>query len=302
MKSKTGWGLLVCACVLLGGVAPGWAQDQPKDKAETEAHKLVQALKYQHGQIVLAGGLATLKLPANLSYLSPDDTAIVLEKLWGNPPQAKKLGLLIPTDKTPLDPGCWAVTIATTEDGYVKDDDAGKIKYDELLKQMQTAIHDHNAERTAHGYPAMELVGWAEPPHYDAATHKLYWAKELKIEGEDAHTLNYDIRILGRHGVLVLSAIAGMDQLAEIRQQSPGILAMIDFNEGNRYGDFDPKVDKVATYGIAALVAGGIAAKLGFFKLLWVGLLAAKKFIVIGVLAVVAWVKKLLRKRSDPPV
>ena len=302
MKSKTGWGFLVCACVLLGGLAPGWAQDQPQDKAETEARKLVQALKYQHGQIVLAGGLATLKLPAQISYLSPDDTAIVLEKLWGNPPQPKKLGLLIPTDKTPLDPGCWAVTIATTEDGYVKDDDAGKIKYDELLKQMQTAVHDHNSERTAKGYPAMELVGWAEPPHYDAATHKLYWAKELKIQGQDAHTLNYDIRILGRHGVLVLSAIAGLDQLAEIRQQSPGILAMIDFNEGNRYGDFDPKVDKVATYGIAALVAGGIAAKLGFFKLLWVGLLAAKKFIVIGVVAVVAWVKKLLRKRQDPSV
>lgn len=295
MKLKTWWpaGL---ALMFLTSLA--LAQDQPKSREE--ALKLVQGLKYQHGQIVLAGGVATLKLPANISYLSPDDTAIVLEKLWGNPPAPKRLGMLIPTDKTPLDRGCWAVTIESTEDGYVKDDDAGKINYADLLKQMQTAVHDRNKERTEKGYPALELVGWAEPPHYDAGTHKLYWAKELKFDGETVDTLNYDIRILGRHGVLVLSAIASMDQLAEIRQQTPGLLAMVDFNEGNRYSDFDPKVDKVATYGIAALVAGGIAAKLGLFKLLWVGLIAAKKFIVIGVVAVVAWVKKMLRKRQNP--
>jgi uncharacterized membrane-anchored protein len=100
--------------------------------------------------------------------------------------------------------------------------------------------------------------------------------------------------------VLVLSAIAGMNQLPEIRKEAPEILALVDFNDGNRYADFDPKVDKVATYGLAALVAGGIAAKLGFFKLLWIGLLAAKKFIVIGIVAVSAWVRKLFKKRSEP--
>jgi uncharacterized membrane-anchored protein len=75
---------------------------------------------------------------------------------------------------------------------------------------------------------------------------------------------------------------------------------MVDFNEGNRYTDFNPKVDKVATYGIAALVAGGLAAKLGFFKLFWIGLLAAKKFIIIGVVALSAWVRKLFKQRAKP--
>jgi uncharacterized membrane-anchored protein len=222
-------------------------------------------------------------------------------KLWDNPPSGvKTLGMLMPTDKTPADPDCWAVTITSTEDGYVKDDDAGKINYSDLLKQMQQGTAEVNKDRKAKGYPAIELVGWAEPPHYDAATHKLYWAKELRVEGAGENTLNYDIRILGRRGVLVLSAIAGMNQLPEIRKEAPEILALVDFNDGNRYADFDPKVDKVATYGLAALVAGGIAAKLGFFKLLWIGLLAAKKFIVIGIVAVSAWVRKLFKKRSEP--
>ena len=76
---------------------------------------------------------------------------------------------------------------------------------------------------------------------------------------------------------------------------------MVDFKEGSRYADFDPKTDKVAAYGIAALVAGGAlaaAAKLGLLKGLWVAILALKKFIVIGVIALVAFVKKFF-KRGD---
>ena len=140
---------------------------------------------------------------------------------------------------------------------------------------MKEATHEANIERLKSGYPNVELVGWAEPPSYDASTHKMYWAKELEFNKEPEHTLNYDIRILGRHGVLVLDAIADMSQMPEIKQRAPGILNLVNFNEGNRYTDFDPKVDKVATYGIAALVAGGVAAKLGFFKLAWVFILAA---------------------------
>lgn len=114
--------------------------------------------------------------------------------------------------------------------------------------------------------------------------------------------LNYDIRILGRRGVLVLTAVSSMDQLPEIEKETPGILGMVDFNQGSRYADFDPKVDKVATYGIAALVAGGIAAKAGLFKLLLAGLLALKKFVIIAFVAVVAFFKRLFgRGKMRPP-
>lgn len=277
--------------------------DSTNDAAITEKllarAKLVRGLKYQHGIIKLPGNVATLNLPTNVCYLDPGDASTVLVKIWGNPPGMTTLGMLVPANKKPDEDGCWAVTINLAEDGYVKDDDAAKINYDDLLKQMQAGTKEANKERTARGYPAVELVGWAEPPHYDAATHKMYWAKDVRFDGADEDTLNYDIRILGRHGVLVLKAIGSMSQLPEINSETPQLLAAVDFNEGSRYSDFDPKVDKVATYGIAGLVAAGIAAKLGFFKLFWVGLLAAKKFVVIGVVAAVAWLRKLFGRRRD---
>ena len=277
------------------------AQDDTNRLAHLkQVMELVKNLKYQQGEIDLRGGLATLTVPKEFNFLGPDDAETVLVKLWGNPPSDDKpLGLLIPAGMTPFSTNVWVVTIDYSEDGFVKDDDASKINYDDLLKKMQTSIAENNPVRQEHGYPAITLLGWAAPPHYDAATHKLYWAKKLKFEGADGDTLNYSIRMLGRKGVLELNAIASVEQFAEIDAQTPQILGMVDFKEGSRYADFDPKVDKVAKYGIATLVAGGalaLAAKAGFFKVLLVALLAAKKFIIIGVIAVVAFVKKFFKR------
>jgi uncharacterized membrane-anchored protein len=272
---------------------------QGRPKSREEAQALVASLKYQQGQIDLHNGLATLHVPEGFRYLNGADANKVVVQLWGNPPQAEPLGLLLP-ESGPLGHEGWAVIITYEEDGYVKDGDAEKINYHDLLKQMQKGIHEQNPNRTKQGYPAMELVGWAAPPRYDHETHKLYWAKELKFEGESEETLNYNIRMLGRRGVLVLNAVAVMSQLPQFEKGAPQILAAIDFNPGNRYADFSAASgDKVATYGLAALVAGGVAAKLGLFKGLWVLLLGAKKFVIIAVVAIATWFRKWFGGKKD---
>ena len=282
-------GLTLCATL---------ARAQNPSERRAEAEKLVQGLKYRQGEIDLNGGLAKLNVPPEFHFLGPEDTETVLVKLWHNPPSKQMLGMLLPVDKGPLNEDGWAVTISYTQDGYVKDDEAAKINYDKMLKEMKSAVHDSNKERAKLGYPTAELIGWAAEPRYDAQAHKLYWAKELAFDNSPEHTLNYNIRILGRRGVLVLNAISPMSELSDIENRAPQILSMVNFNDGNRYADFDPKIDRVATYGIAALVAGGVAAKLGLFKLVWVVLLAAKKFVILGIAAVAAWCRKIFGKRK----
>jgi len=292
--------LLMVALLSIAGLAQ--AQNDT-NRIPAEILSLVKNLKYQQGEIDLRGGLAKLTVPKDFNFLGAEDTETVLVKLWGNPPsQVKPLGMLLPAGLTPLNTNCWVVTIEYSEDGYVKDGDASKINYDDLLKTMQKGIAKENPERQKQGYPAITLVGWAAAPHYDAETHELYWAKDLKFEGENGDTLNYNIRLLGRKGVLELNAVAAMNRFAEIEQQTPQILGMVDFKQGNRYADFDPKTDQVAKYGIAALVAGGAlaaAAKLGFLKVFWLALLAAKKFIIIGMIAVGAYLKRIFSRRSN---
>lgn len=257
------------------------------------------SLKFQTGKISLPNGVASLDLPANFRYLAPDDTEKLLVEGWGNPPGNKTLGMIVPTETSPLSETGWGVIISYTEDGHVKDEDADKIDYTSLLEDMKKESEEANKERVKQGYSAMHLVGWAEPPSYDKQTRKMFWAKEYSGAQQGDNSLNYNIRVLGRKGVLVLNAVASMKQISQIKNEMPSILAVTEFTEGNRYADFDVKSDHVAEYGLAALVAGGVAAKLGFFAKLGVFLLAFKKFIILGFIAVAAFARKLFSKKSD---
>lgn len=284
-------------CLLAGGpLCP--AQTPAADSPAPSARPAAPKLTLRTGKITLQDGLADLNLPTEFCYLDQNDARKLLVDIWGNPPDAAQdqLGMIVPAGFDPESHDSYGVIISYDGSGYVKDDEASKMDYNKLLKQMQDGTQERNKEREKEGYPPVELVGWAAPPRYDAAAKKMYWAKQLRFNHESGHdTLNYDVRILGRRGVLILQAVAGMDQLDQIRAATPQILAMVNYNEGHRYADFNPKTDKVAAYGLAALVVGGIAAKAGFFKLLIPVLLAAKKFVVIGVVAVVGFAKRLFR-------
>jgi uncharacterized membrane-anchored protein len=163
---------------------------------------------------------------------------------------------------------------------------------------MQEGVAEGNEARKKAGYPTLALVGWATPPRYDKSTHKLYWAKELAFNDQPEHTLNYNVRVLGRRGVLVLNAVSGMNQLAQIEKVMPDVIAFTEFNDGHRYADFNPSSDRVAAYGIAALIAGGVAAKAGLFAKLFALILAGKKFIIIGAVALFAFLAKFLKRKK----
>lgn len=282
-------------------LAPAIAQDGEDNKttpqltAEERQHveamrALWQSLDRQTGDITLGDNLATLRVPEDFYFLNAHDAERVLVEAWGNPPGGDNLGMLFPTELTPFDAGAWAVTIDYVDDGHVSDADAAGIDYHDLLAEMKTDVRDANPQRVKAGYAPIELIGWVEPPHYDGASRKLYWAKELRFGNEPDTTLNYEIRALGRTGILSMTFIAGADQLAEINARRESVLAMAEFNPGKRYEDFDSNLDEVAAYGIGALIAGKVAAKVG---LLAGGLLLLKKFGVILVVALAALGRKL---------
>ncbi|MES2296823.1 MAG: DUF2167 domain-containing protein [Pseudomonadota bacterium] len=287
-------------CLSLFGASAGAAAQEAAAPKKMSAAEFVATLNFQNGKINLPGGIATLDLPPAFRYLPPADAERLLVDGWGNPPGIKSLGMIVPADVSPMSDSGWAVVVTYDKDGHVKDDDADSIEYGKLLKEMQESTEKDNAERAKQGYPSMSLVGWAEAPSYDKANHKLYWAKELSTANVGPHSLNYNIRVLGREGVLVLNAVAGMEQIGTIKTQMQLVNGFTEFTPGQRYADFNSGTDKVAEYGIAALVAGGVAAKLGLFGKLFAVLLAFKKLIFIGVAAFGAGIAKLFgRKKAE---
>lgn len=277
------------------------AQEPEATSAATEEAQFESpALEYKTGDIVLPNKVATLHLGDEYRYLDPANAEKVLVA-WGNPPGAETQGAIVPNDVDPFTQQGWAVFLTYVDDGHIDDSEAAEIDYADLLKDMQAGTEDSNAARKEAGYPEIHLVGWAEQPHYDANAKKLYWAQHLRGSGGQ-NSLNYDVRVLGREGVLSMNAVAGMDQLESVRQDMRPLIGIAEFNEGYRYAEFNPKTDRMAEYGLGALIAGGVAAKLGLFAKLGAFLLAFKKFIFIGVIALGGLIAKLFGRKKEESV
>ena len=283
------------ACAL---ACAGVAHAETEEGGE-QLKQFLASLHFQSGTIAVPEAGATLRLVPEYRYLGAKDAQKVLEELWGNPPDSDVLGLILPKGEHSLsDEKSWAVVVTYSDDGYVSDEDAAKTDYTKMLKDMQAGTREANQARKKAGYETVELVGWAAPPRYDASSNKLYWAKELSFEGSPEHTLNYDIRVLGRKGYLSLNAVSGMSQLATVQEGMQRVLGMTEFDAGHRYADFNQATDKVAAYGIAALVAGGLAAKAGLFGKLLALLLAAKKLVFVAIAAIGGVIAKLFKRRA----
>jgi uncharacterized membrane-anchored protein len=266
-----------------------------EDTQGIDPEAFVASLNFQHGRIVLGNDLATLNLPDSLVFLDSENAQRLLVDGWGNPPDdVPPLGMILPAGISPLADESWGVTVEYEESGYVSDEDAADIDYADMLEDMQADMRETNTWRAENGYESVELVGWAAEPRYDAEGKKLHWAKELKFGDSDINTLNYNIRVLGRKGVLVLNFVANMDQLAEIEANVPAVLAATEFNPGQRYAEFNPDLDTVAAYGLGALVAGKVAAKTGLLAML---LVLLKKFWIVPVL-LFGWLGKRLGLRK----
>ncbi len=254
---------------------------------------------YKTGRVELGKG-AVMEVPKGFKYLDPQQSHRLLEEIWGNPKSSGTgtMGMLLPKNLGPASNGCWAFNIEFDDIGYVKDEDADKIDYNDLLKQLQKDMQETNARRLSEGYPPITLIRWAATPYYDKTEKTLHWAKELKFGMEDNdHTLNYNVRILGRKGVLSMNAIGGMDDLVTIKESIPAILKSTTFEKGHAYADFDPKADQIAAWTVGGLVAGKVLAKVGFFAIL------AKfaKFIILGIGAAGAAVYRFItgRRRKE---
>lgn len=295
-------GLFICAItqsVFAQETLPDATDALTEQEAQYQAwaEETLASLTPRTGSIDLPGNVATLSVPDNYYYLDPTDSQTVLVDIWENPPHVVQgvLGMLFPASSTPFDAAAWGVTIEYVEEGYVSDADADDINYADLLEQMKEDTALANEARLEQGYQAITLIGWATEPYYDANTNKLYWAKEVQFGNAEPHTLNYNIRVLGRKGVLVLNFIAGMDQLDTIDANLDNVLAMAEFKEGSQYDDFNPDIDEVAAYGLGGLVAGKVLAKTGILAM---ALVFLKKFWLLIPVVIASFWRKLWGRKA----
>ncbi len=273
--------LLAFLCLLSASLLPALARGEPEEDRGAQ----IRALPWQQGPTTGAvAGKASIKVPQGHVYLDAKNTHRFLE-LTGNPPDDLHT-LVAPASLK------WLAFFAFNDSGYVKDDET--IDADQLLDQLKAGDERGNARRRELGMQPLFTDGWQVPPHYDSSSRRLEWGVRLRT-GEGHTLVNYTVRLLGRTGVMSAVLVSAPDRLDADRTAFKSLLEDFTYNDGEGYAEYRPG-DKVAEYGLAALVLGGAAA-LATKKGLWAalgGLIAAfwklgLGLAVAGFAAVRAW-------------
>ncbi len=235
------------------------------------------------------GAVAQIGLPAGYEFFDGKTTRAIMESS-GEPTSGNELGLLHPTNAP------WSVIFEFSDVGFVKDDEKDKLDPVKLLAAIKAGNDEGNKERERNGNPPLIIVGWEQEPKYDPATHNLTWA--IRATSEGRAILNYNTRLLGRKGVMEVVLICDPAEFSATLPHFQELLASHKFQTGESYAEYKPG-DKIAKYGLGALILGGgavAAAKLGllgpvilFFKKAW-------KLVIVAIVAVAAMVKKVLNK------
>lgn len=277
-------------------------EEPPQTREEAFARV---GVKLQNGPATVPlGTAAELKLPEGYSFVGKDALDRFYE-VTQNMRNGSEVGVV-------MGPG-YMLFFDYADIGYVKDEDKDKLDAEKLMKSMTANEAEANEARKSRGWDEMKLKGWATAPHYDAKTNNLKWAINLSSsqDGFKEVFINESIRLLGRGGVMNVTLVTDTPGFKAAEADAEKLLAgNFSYVAGQKYAEFKAG-DKVAAYGLSALVLGGgvaAAAKLGWLAALgnWFG--KAWKAIVVVCVALGAALRKLLNKvtganpEQKPPV
>lgn len=287
---KSGSTILMIAVFVLA-----WGQISHADSVER-----YPASEFNTANIVELEDIARIDAPDSFIILDAEGTQELME-YTGNTYDDSHIAAFIPES------GEWFAIISWLPVGHIEDDEAQDLDTDELIAQMRTNTEMDNRVRQKQGLPQLGPPDWHQVPLYYPEKHAVEWATEFSTFDPDfleepEPTVNYRSLLLGRKGFLMVTWVGGPEQMAYAIPDFKGMVNTIFYKAGQGYEDYSHG-DKIADFGLKALMIGGGAAVLSspgggiakLFKRIW-------KLLVIGAIAVATFFKKLFRRPAKPAV
>lgn len=245
----------------------------------------------QTGVVRLPFAHCALNVPDGFVFLDSQSTKHLLVDYWDNPQERLDgvLGTMVKADAGIFYNVETAYVVSYDNCGYVSDEDAASIDYNALLKEMQDGVKEENKNNPSG--QKWELLGWGWQPTYDNQKKVLAWSKHYRIDGEN-DVINYDVRVLGKAGFVVITAVASPEAKGQLMADNAAIINSIMYDSGYKYSDFNPDTDHVAEWTIGGLIAGKVLAKAG----IWAVLAKFSKLIIIAIIGFFATIRKKIAR------
>lgn len=272
-----------------------FAQTDEQAEAQMQFDQFVESLQWQAEGRGDLKDWATIEIPSGFRFLDGTDADTLLQA-FGNLPDTYE-GLIAVDD---ID---WFVLFQFEDSGYVNDDEKDELDADKLLKSLQESDGPNNEYRQQQGIEPLYTEGWAMEPRYNHLTNNLEWGIILRSES-GGRSVNYLTKMLGRDGIMNVTLVCDPEDLDAILPVYQDLLLGHTYKDGKSYAEYRDG-DNVASYGLTALIAGGAlygAAKLGFLGNLILFFKKGFKFIIIGIIAVGAGIKKFFARMAGRDV
>lgn len=293
MKKNPLASIVFTLCFLATALFAQTDQQTTDEQAEAQMQfdQFVESLKWQAEGYGELKDWATIEIPSGFRFLNGTDADTLLQA-FGNLPDTYE-GLIAVND---ID---WFVLFQFEDSGYVNDDEKDELDADKLLNSLQESDGPNNEYRRQQGIEPLYTEGWAMEPRYNQLTNNLEWGIILRSES-GGRSVNYLTKMLGRNGIMNVTLVCDPEDLETILPTYQDLLVGHSYKDGNSYAEYRDG-DKLASYGLTALIAGGTlygAAKLGFLGNLILFFKKGFKFIIAGVIALGVGIKKLLARMS----
>ena len=243
---------------------------------------------------VMGDQIAQLHYTSEYVFADAADTRRLMQFI-GNPVTQMEVGLIAPRGTN----NQWFMIFEYHPIGYIKDAQKERIDADTVLQRIKKAADQTNKKRVKDRFPALNILGWHRKPYYDVKTSRLVWA--LLADENGQRIVNYNMRLLGRYGYVSAVLVTDAEAFASMSQEVQEILNGFSFKTGKTYAEY-VKGDKLSTFGLTALIAGGEAAattKLGVLELLAKGRYYILMIVLFGLSFVWASVRGVFRKKSE---
>jgi uncharacterized membrane-anchored protein len=286
------------------------AEPNPDEEAKAYAAMLAQGLKGPT-EVPIADR-ATMWLPAGRVFLEGEKA----RKLLGIEPASwddATLGVVLPVASGPK----WIAYVDLLNDGYIKDDESKSLDAGNLLAAYRSEVDSQNPGRARLGMTPLEVTGWLTEPSYDAKHHlsSCIGATAQGSKNPDDSIVNCTSFALGRDGAVKIVVSGDEASFAQFKGEAPALVDTIAFDKGKSYEDADLSMDRVAGYGLPALVTGAVALKkltgaaaaattvkkVGLFALIAAKIFKAWKLLLAGAALLAAGARLIARKRQNAP-
>ncbi|WP_162009679.1 DUF2167 domain-containing protein [Methylocystis heyeri] len=292
--------------------APQAVSSEPNPDEEAKAYAAMLAQGLKGPTEVRIADRATMWLPAGRVFLEGEQA----RKLLGIDPASwddATLGVVLPVASGPK----WIAYVDLMSDGYIKDDEGKSLDAGNLLAAYKSEVDSQNPGRARLGLTPLEVTGWLTEPSYDAKHHlsSCIGATAQGSKNPDDSIVNCTSFALGRDGAVKVVVSGDEAGFAQFKGEAPALVDTIVFDKGKGYEDADLSMDRVAGYGLSALVTGAVALKkltgaaaaattvkkVGLFSLIAAKIFKAWKLLLAGAALLAAGARLIARKRQGAP-